>query len=149
MFDKNGIEIKRGDIVKIEGGYFKNDNGLWFVEHVPGEPNWNGSDCSLRKIGKTGKLSTQKHNICFWPLSVYVNDYFKRCEAKAWNEKNATIEIVAGVNKEGIIQHFEEEKKETEQMLEWYGWHFGEESDPYKLTAASLKDIEKTIKRIA
>ena len=30
MTDKNGKEIKTGDIVKIEGGYFKRDNGTFF-----------------------------------------------------------------------------------------------------------------------
>lgn len=34
MFDKNGHEIKTGDIVEITGAYFKNDNGLYFVEYI-------------------------------------------------------------------------------------------------------------------
>ena len=29
MLDKNGIEIKTGDVVEITGAYFKNDNGLY------------------------------------------------------------------------------------------------------------------------
>ena len=40
MFDKNGHEIKTGDIVEITGAYFKNDNGLYFVDNSPGDPNW-------------------------------------------------------------------------------------------------------------
>lgn len=47
--DKNGKEIKTGDIVKIEGGYFKADNGLFRVEHAPGDPNWLGKDWCLHQ----------------------------------------------------------------------------------------------------
>ena len=42
MLDKNGVEIKTGDIVEISGAYFKNDNGLYFVTHSPGDPTWSG-----------------------------------------------------------------------------------------------------------
>ena len=38
MLDKNGIEIKTGDVVEITGAYFKNDNGLYFVERSAGDP---------------------------------------------------------------------------------------------------------------
>ena len=30
MRDRNGIEIKSGDVVRISNAYFKNDNGLYF-----------------------------------------------------------------------------------------------------------------------
>ena len=29
MVDKNGVEMKTGDVVLISGAFFKNDNGLW------------------------------------------------------------------------------------------------------------------------
>ena len=38
MVDKNGVEMKTGDIVRVSGAYFKNDNGLWFIERSPGDP---------------------------------------------------------------------------------------------------------------
>ena len=31
MFDKNGVEIRTGHIVKVTGAFFKNDNGLYYV----------------------------------------------------------------------------------------------------------------------
>ena len=52
MLDKNGVEIKTGDIVEISGAYFKNDNGLYFVTHSPGDPTWSGRDYSLKRISK-------------------------------------------------------------------------------------------------
>ena len=54
MLDKNGVEIKTGDIVEISGAYFKNDNGLYFVTHSPGDPTWSGRDYSLKRISKYG-----------------------------------------------------------------------------------------------
>lgn len=68
MLDKNGMEIKTGMVVEIKDAFFKNDNGLYFVEHSAGDPDWCGSDHSLRKISKRGKISQAKHNICFWPI---------------------------------------------------------------------------------
>ena len=93
--DKNGNSIKRGDTVQIEGGYFKADNGIWRVEHAPGDPGWLGKDWSLRKLNKDGSLSTCKYNICFWPLMVTVSSRDKRIAAKQHNAKCATIEVLA------------------------------------------------------
>ena len=81
MLDKNGVEIRTGCIVEITGAYFKNDNGLWFVEHSPGDPSWCGSDYCLKKIGKTGKISKAKYSTCFWPIMVFTTDRFKAAEA--------------------------------------------------------------------
>lgn len=64
MLDKNGMEIKTGMVVEIKDAFFKNDNGLYFVEHSAGDPDWCGSDHSLRKISKRGKISQAKHNVC-------------------------------------------------------------------------------------
>lgn len=95
MIDKNGTEIKKGDKVMITGAYFKNDNGLWRVEHAPGDPDWLGNDYSLRRLNKNGTDSTRKDNIAFWPLCVVVSGYYKRMEAKAHNAAHAQIEVIA------------------------------------------------------
>ena len=94
MIDKNGIEIKKGDKVMITGAYFKNDNGMWKVEHAPGDPDWFGKDYSLRRLNKNGTESKAKNNIAFWPLYVTVNSYSIRLEAKAHNAANAQIEVI-------------------------------------------------------
>lgn len=95
--DKNGKQIKTGDIVKIEGGYFKADNGTFLVKCSPGDPNWNGSEYSLRKCNKKGEESNAKYSISFWPLMITINSYDKRLEAKRHNAEHATIEVIGSV----------------------------------------------------
>lgn len=92
--DKNGKKIKKGDIVKIEGGYFKSDNGIFRVEHAPGDPNWLGKDWCLYKINKNGTESKSKYKTAFWPLMITTNSYQKCCEAKQHNAEHATIEVI-------------------------------------------------------
>jgi len=92
--DKNNIKIKTGDIVKIEGGFFKADNGLFQVIHSPGDSDWLGSDWCLYRINKNGTISASKHKTAFWPLMVTVSSQDKRIEAREHNKNNATIEVV-------------------------------------------------------
>ena len=61
MLDKNGVKMRTGDIVRITDAFFKNDNGLYFIENSPGDPNWCGRDHCLKKISKSGKISKAKH----------------------------------------------------------------------------------------
>lgn len=70
MVDKNGVEMKTGDVVLISGAFFKNDNGLWFIERSPGDPSWCGSSYSLTKLKRNGQPSTAKYNLCSWPIAV-------------------------------------------------------------------------------
>ena len=100
MLDKNGIEIKRGDIVRITGAYFKADNGLWKVETAPGVGNWLGKDYGLRRLNRNGSLSTAKYNVGFWPIMVTVNSRIKRMEARAHNAAHAQIEVIKQAEKE-------------------------------------------------
>ena len=80
MQDKNGNTIRKGDTVKIEGGFFDAD--------------WSGGDYCLQKVNKKGELSQAKYNLAFWPLMVTTNSREKRREAKAHNAAHATIEII-------------------------------------------------------
>ncbi len=125
MLDKNGIEIKTGDVVEITGAYFKNDNGLYFVEHSAGDPGWCGKDHSLRKISKTGKISTAKYNICFWPISIMTNSWIKRAEAKQWNAEHAEITIRTDIDRTRIAEHFREEAAGMDPEIERLSWNFG------------------------
>ena len=86
--------MKKGDIVKIEGGYFKADNGLFRIVHAPGDPDWCGHDWCLHRINKNGTASASKHKTAFWPLMVTVSSYEKRIQAKAHNAKHAKIEVI-------------------------------------------------------
>jgi hypothetical protein len=97
MQDKNGIEIKTGDIVKIEGGYFKSDNGTFIVEHSPNDPSWDGLDYCLKKCNKKGEESDAKNSTAFWPIFITVSSREKTAAARRHNKENATIEIVGKV----------------------------------------------------
>ena len=127
MLDKNGVEIKTGCIVEITGAYFKNDNGLYFVENSPGDPSWCGRDHSLRKIGKTGKISKAKYNICFWPIGVFVSDRFKAAEARKWNAEHAEIEVKALKNMAEVAAHFQAEADALNDRIRWTSWSFGDD----------------------
>lgn len=133
MLDKNGKEIKTGDVVKISGAYFANDNGLYFVENSEGDPSWCGTDHSLKKISKKGKISVAKRNICFWPISVFVSDRTKRAEANEHNKKFAEIEIIDNVDKSEIAKHFEELAANLNKDIERMKWNFGEDSECVKM----------------
>jgi len=97
MTDKNGKEIKTGDIVRIEGGYFKADNGTFLVKSSPGDPNWSGLDYCLTKCNKKGIESVSKYSTSFWPLMITVNSRDKHYIAKQHNKEHATIEIIGSV----------------------------------------------------
>lgn len=132
MIDKNGVEIKTGQIVEITGGYFKNDNGLYFVTHSPGDPSWSGSSYSLTKISKTGRISKAKYNLCFWPLSPVVSDRFKTFEARAWNAEHAQIEVKEIKNMAEVAAYFEAKAAEVEERIAWDIRHFGEDCPSVK-----------------
>ena len=134
MTDKNNRTMKTGDVVEITGAYFKNDNGLYFVEHTPGDPNWSGRDHCLRRIKRNGELSTAKDNICFWPISAYVNSRDKRAAANQWNQEHAEIEIKTFPHTEHIAAYFASEADSLDVTIKRYTWDFGEDCQTVKDT---------------
>lgn len=125
MTDIKGIEMKTGDIVEIKGAYFKNDNGIYFVANTPGDASWCGSDYSLTKMCKNGKISTSSKNIAFWPLCSFTNNRQKNADCKAWNKEHATIEVIYNIDNSQVIEHFKAEaemlKKQAERDAMYYG----------------------------
>lgn len=123
--DINGIEMKTGNIVEIKNAFFKNDNGIYFIAHTPGDPTWSGNDYSLRKMCKNGKISINSRNIAFWPLSAFTNNREKNRECREWNEANATIEIIFSVDNTAVVEHFRNEaeicKKQYDYNILYYG----------------------------
>jgi hypothetical protein len=97
MMDKNGIELKVGQIVKIEGGFFKADNGLFRISHAPENENWSGTDYCLKKVNKDFSDSKSKYSTAFFPLMVTVSKRETRLQAREHNKTNATIEVVGSV----------------------------------------------------
>ena len=148
MLDKNGIEIKTGDIVKISGAYFKNDNGLYYVEHSPGDPTWSGRDYSLHKIKRNGELSTAKHNICFWPIGIFVNNSETRALAKDWNKKHAEIEVIFGIDTAHVANYFKTEAANCTEAAKHYSWQWGENNATVKLYRETATYYEKVADRI-
>lgn len=136
MTDKNGIEMKTGDIVEVKNAYFKNDNGIYFVDNAPGDISWCGRDYSLKKMCKNGKLSTATHNIAFWPLCAFTSNRQKNAECKAWNEQNATIEVVYNIDNAQVVEHFNQQAETMEKHITRQGWDFGEDHE------VTLKSIE-------
>lgn len=134
MTDKNNRTMKTGDVVEITGAYFKNDNGLYFVEHTPGDPNWSGRDHCLRRIKRNGELSTAKDNICFWPISAFVNSRDKRAAANQWNREHAEIEIKTFPHTEHIAAYFASEADSLDVTIKRYTWDFGEDCQTVKDT---------------
>lgn len=153
MTDKNNRPMKTGDVVEITGAYFKNDNGLYFVEHTPGDPNWSGRDHCLRRIKRNGELSTAKDNICFWPISAYVNSRDKRAAANQWNREHAEIEIKTFPHTEHIAKFFAAEADSLNATIKRYTWDFGEDCQTvkdaketqafYRSVAGVLSDVEQ------
>ena len=134
MTDKNNRTMKTGDVVEITGAYFKNDNGLYFVEHTPGDPNWSGRDHCLRRIKRNGELSTAKDNICFWPIHAFVNSRDKRAAANQWNQEHAEIEIKTFPHTEHIAAYFADEADSLDATIKRYTWDFGEDCQTVKDT---------------
>lgn len=138
MTDKNGTEIRTGDIVEITGAYFKNDNGLYFVQASPGDPTWCGSDHSLIRISKAGKISKAKHNLCFWPIMALTNDRSKNAEARVWNRDHAQIEIKAIRNMNEVAAFFQEKADSLRRIITRETWDFGKDSEIVKKDQAML-----------
>lgn len=129
LTDKNNREMKTGDIVKIENAYFKNDNGYYYIAHTPGDITWCGSDYSLKKINKSGKISTAARSIAFWPLKAFCNDKLKNAAANEHNKQYATIEIIDDINTDGIIEEFQREADANTEAANTYSFRFGETSE--------------------
>lgn len=145
MLDKNGIEIKTGDVVEITGAYFKNDNGFYYVEHSSRDPGWSGCNYCLKKISKRGKISKAKYNICFWPISISTNSFETRVTAKAWNEEHATIEVKTDINRSEIAEYFQVKAEDMDEQIEYYTRIFGETSE----TTVESKRIKSHFENVA
>ena len=118
--DKNGTTIQAGDIVEIKGAFFKNDNGFWYVDQDSTNPAYLGTGLTLYKIGKTGKISTSKGRIAFWPLFCCTSNRAKNAEANDWNKTNATIEITNKVSNAQVIEAFQKLVAEYKDAAEYY-----------------------------
>lgn len=148
MTDKNGTEIRTGDIVEITGAYFKNDNGLYFVQASPGDPHWSGSDHSLIKISKAGKISKARHNLCFWPPVALTSNRVKNAEARTWNAEHAQIEIKGVRNMDEVAVFFQEKADSLQRIVTREIWDFGKDSDVVKKDQAMVDFCKAVAARV-
>lgn len=132
MKKTDNSQFKTGDVVRISGAYFQNDNGLYYIEHSPGDPSWCGSDYCLKKICKNGKISISKYSTAFFPLKSFTNNREKNALANEHNAKNAKMEIVTGINRAEIVQNFQEKAENEKKAAERDAWNFGAENECVK-----------------
>lgn len=143
MLDKNGIEIKTGDAVRISGAYFKNDNGLFLVTHSPADPYWNGKHLALRRLCSSGKLSAARCTSSSWPIEVYTNARYKRSVVTWYNKVNAEIEVVHDIPANGKIEFFKQQIKEYEDYVNGpeLPWFSGKDLEGVEATIKNYKAI--------
>ena len=75
-------------------------------------------DHSLRKISKRGKISQAKHNLCFWPIGIFIGDRFKAAEARTWNKEHATIEIRTEIDRSEVAAHFDQMAEDLTDQIQ-------------------------------
>lgn len=146
--DKNGKEMRTGDIVKISGAYTKRHNGYFVIEHTPGDVSWLGEDYSLQRLKKNGEYSSGSYTTQFWPLSYFSNNRTHNTLAREHDSKNATIEIVENINTEFIIAHFEKESENGFESAKTWAWRFGEDSEVTKKEIARAEHYKKVVEYI-
>lgn len=148
MKDKNNIEMRTGDIVKVSGAYTKRHNGYFLIIHTPGDCCWLGSDYCLKRLKRNGELSKGSYTTQFWPLTYFSNNRNHNAAAREHDEKNATIEVVTNINTDSITEYFKEEIKNAEDAAKHDSWNFGEDSDITKRDKARAGHYKKVVEYI-
>lgn len=148
MKDKDGKEMKTGDIVKVSGAYTKRHNGYFVIEHTPGDASWLGEDYSLQRLKKNGEYSNGSYTTQFWPLCYLSNNKTHNLLAKEHDSKNATIEIIGNFNTEFIIANFNQESEKSLKAAKDYAWRFGEDSEVTKKEIARTEHYKKVVEYI-
>lgn len=149
MLDKNGVKVKAGDIVRVEGGYFNNSNGLFFVIQDGTNPGNLADDTrvTLLRLCKNGRLSKAKDSLCMFPPACYCNDRMKRMVVRRWNAEHAAIEVVEGTGNEHVLAWFRE-KAESFRKLERQQELMGFSDVSVKLCADTAKWHEDVAARL-
>lgn len=124
---KEDNPMKTGDLVQISNAYAKSHNGLYFVEHSPGDPGWLGRDYSLRRVTKSGKLSTSSYSTHFWPLKTFSNNQEYCAKADAWNAEHARITPATIKDLSYIAAHFQQQAEDTKKYADRHAWDWGED----------------------
>ena len=113
MKDVNGIELKVGDIVKISNGFFKCDNGLYFIENENEGVLW------LHEINETGKVCITPYSQKTYPLESHVMNYEKRKLSYEWNIRKAVIRKVTDIETKYVVDYFRKIRSVCLNDLVW------------------------------
>ena len=88
MLDKNGREIRTGDIVQVSGAYFKNSNGLFLVTSAEDTPNYT----EYRRIFKIAELKREswlaRHMVADNKKATGCMNALKQMENGGYQDKN-------------------------------------------------------------
>lgn len=139
----NGTEIKAGDVVRVAGGYAKNNNGLFFVTTADGAGLW------LKKLNKSGTISEADYATQQFPPRCYASDPAKRAAARVQNEK-ATIEKAEGINTFYVAEYFRKRAEEQAAAARRYsdnGWE--KERQEAEQRAAEYTEIAERAEQTA
>ena len=145
---KEDTPMKTGDIVQVSNAYSKSYNGLYFIQHSPGDPGWLGTDYSLRRVTKSGKLSTSSYNTHFWPLKTFSNSREYCAKADAWNAEHAQITPATVKDLSYIAAHFQQQAEDTKKYADRHAWDWGEdhpETQKFRTLQAFYESVVKQL----
>lgn len=86
-----------------------------------------------------------KYNLGSWPIAVYVSNWAKKAEAKAWNADNAEIEVVRLPITCRVAAHFLGEAQALDERIEWTARNWGETHPE----VVSLKELQAHFMAVA
>jgi len=136
-YDKNGNEVRCGDIVEVKGAYFKRHNGLYWVEQDGTNESYCGTGLTMLKICKNGKISKAKYNICFYPIWTCTSDRMKNAIADEHNKENATIEIRHDIDNSYVKDEIKQKIENDKSQIEYWEGRFGAD-----YVSPNRKDLE-------
>ena len=101
MLDKNGMEIKTGMVVEIKDAFFKNDNGLYFVEHISDRfkaaeaRTWNKEHATIEIRTEIDRSEVAAY---FNQMAEDLTDQIQR-EAWDYGEESQTVKTSTAIQK--------------------------------------------------
>lgn len=103
---------------------------------------------AFARFQSAAKISQAKHNICFWPIGIFISDRFKAAEARTWNKEHATIEIRTEIDRSEVAAHFDQMAEDLTDQIQREAWDYGEDSQTVKTSTAIQKHYRQVASEI-